>query len=87
LDAEANDAAVQAVLENRCPQIATVPMHAGSFMLFQGRHALHRVTPIQGQVPRLAALLAYDTQPGTVSSPALLKARYGVDDHTAAVKT
>jgi hypothetical protein len=87
LDAEANDAAVQAVLENRCQEIATVSMHAGSFMLFQGRHALHRVTPIQGQVPRLVALLAYDTQPGTVSSPALLKARYGVDDHTAAVKT
>jgi hypothetical protein len=86
-DAEADDAAVQAVLENRCPQIATVPMHAGSFMLFQGRHALHRVTPIQGQVPRLVALLAYDTKPGTVSSPALLKARYGVDEHTATGKT
>ena len=86
LDAEANDAAVQAVLEHRCPQIATVPMHAGSFMLFQGRHALHRVTPIQGRVPRLVALLAYDTKPGTVSSPALLKARYGVEE-SVAVKT
>lgn len=87
LDAEANDAAVQAVLENRYPQIATVPMHAGSFILFQGRHTLHRVTPIQGQVPRLVALLAYDTKPGTVSSPALLKARYGVDTHPVAVQT
>lgn len=87
LDAEANDAAVQAVLENRCPQIATVPMHAGSFMLFQGRHALPRVTPIQGRVPRLVALLAYDTKPGTVSSAALLKVRYGVDERTAAVQT
>jgi hypothetical protein len=86
-DSEANDAAVLAVLENRCPRIATVPMHAGSFMLFQGRHALHRVTPIQGRVPRLVALLAYDTQPGTASSPALLKARYGVDEHTTAAQT
>jgi hypothetical protein len=79
-DAEANDDAVQAVIENRCPAITTVPMHEGSFMLFKGRHALHRVIPIQGPVPRLVALLAYDTQPGMVSSAALLKVRYGIEE-------
>lgn len=78
-DAGADDDAVQAVIENRCQTIATVPMEEGSFILFKGRHALHSVTPIQGPIPRLVALLAYDTQPGTVSSPALLKVRYGID--------
>jgi hypothetical protein len=78
-DNNTNDAAVQAVIENRSQGMATVPMHEGSFMLFKGRHALHRVTPILGRVPRLVALLGYDTKPGTVSSPALLKARYGID--------
>ncbi len=78
-DNDTNDAAVQAVIEDRHQGIAAVPMHEGSFMLFKGRHALHRVTPIEGRVPRLVALLGYDTKPGTVSSPALLKVRYGVD--------
>ena len=74
------DDAVQAVIAHRCPAITTVPMHAGSVILCKGRHALHRVTPIQGAVPLLVALLAYDTQPGTVSSAALLKVRYGIEE-------
>ena len=78
-DAEANDAGVLAVIEQRDPDVATVPMHAGSFLLFQGRHALHKVAPIRGPVPRLVALLAYDRRPGTISSPGLLKARYGLE--------
>lgn len=77
-DHDTNDDAVLSVIEDRHRGIATVPMHEGSFMLFKGRHALHRVTPILGRVPRLVALLGYDTKPGTVSSPALLKVRYGV---------
>lgn len=81
-DAETNDDAVQAVLTNRCQAVTTVPMQEGSCVLFKGRHALHRVTPIRGHVPRLVALLAYDTRPGTVSSAALLKVRYGIETLT-----
>ncbi|MGE3536264.1 MAG: hypothetical protein AB7N91_02360 [Candidatus Tectimicrobiota bacterium] len=76
---DANDDGVLAVIENRATGVATVPMQEGSFMLFQGRYALHKVAPIRGPVPRLVALLAYDTRPGTVSSPGLLKARYGIE--------
>lgn len=54
-----------------------VPMEPGTLMLFQGRHSLHRVTPIEGDVPRLVALLAYDTKPGTCSSELLRAFRYG----------
>jgi hypothetical protein len=46
-------------------------------MLFEGRHSLHRVTPIAGDVARYVALLAYDTKPDTVSSDQLRLARYG----------
>jgi hypothetical protein len=83
-DEDDNDTAIQAVIANRSDAVSTVPMKAGSFILFQGRHTLHQVTPIQGRVPRLVALLAYDTKPGTVSSPELLKARYGIEIHNSA---
>jgi hypothetical protein len=43
----------------------------------EGRRSLHRVTPIAGSTPRLVALLAYDTKPGTCSSELLRLVRYG----------
>jgi hypothetical protein len=46
-------------------------------MLFEGRHSLHRVTPVVGPRPRLIALLAYDTRPDTDSSELLKLVRYG----------
>ncbi|ETW93969.1 MAG: hypothetical protein ETSY1_36890 [Candidatus Entotheonella factor] len=78
-DHDDNDAGVKSVVEWRDEAIATVPMKAGTFMLFQGRHALHSVKPIQGDTPRIVALLAYDTKPGMVSSAALHKVRFGIE--------
>ena len=46
-------------------------------MVFEGRRSLHRVSPIRGPRPRYVALLAYDTKPGTDSSPLLKRVRYG----------
>jgi hypothetical protein len=57
--------------------VATIPMTPGTLMLFEGRHSLHRVSPIRGPRPRYVALLAYDTKPGTDSSPLLKRVRYG----------
>jgi hypothetical protein len=57
--------------------IETIPMMPGTLMLFEGRYSLHRVTPIQGAVPRHVALLAYDTKPGTDSTELLKLVRYG----------
>jgi hypothetical protein len=57
--------------------VERVPMTPGTLMLFEGRHSLHRVTKIEGRVPRYVALLAYDTRPDTVSSDQLKLARYG----------
>jgi hypothetical protein len=57
--------------------VSVVPMTPGTLMLFEGRHSLHRVSPIRGSRPRHVALLAYDTRPGTDSSPLLKRVRYG----------
>jgi hypothetical protein len=59
------------------PVVETVPMRAGTLMLFEGRFSLHRVSPIIGPRPRYVALFAYDTKPGTVSSELLHRVRYG----------
>lgn len=68
---------VAAVLAGATQTVTTVPMEPGTLMLFEGRHSLHRVTPIVGPVPRYVALLAYDTRPGTHSSELLRLVRYG----------
>ncbi|MGZ4676554.1 MAG: HalD/BesD family halogenase [Acidimicrobiia bacterium] len=66
------------ILAGDAPErVTTVPMAPGTLMFFEGRHSLHRVTPIGGGTPRLVALLAYDTRPGTRSSELLRLVRYG----------
>lgn len=58
-------------------RIEVFPMTPGTLMIFQGRHSLHRVSPVRGSRPRYVALLAYDTRPGTDSSDLLKMVRYG----------
>lgn len=57
--------------------VRSVPMRPGTLLLFEGRCSIHRVSPIRGRKPRLVALLAYDTKPGTCASEVLQLARYG----------
>lgn len=69
---------VARVLRGEAPELAVVePMTPGTLMLFEGRRSLHRVTPIGGPRPRHVALLGYDTKPGTRSTEALQRTRYG----------
>lgn len=75
---EPNFDAVAAVLDDRAPHLVrTEPMTPGTLMLFNGRWSMHRVTTIGGDVSRLVALLAYDTEPDTDSSDELKLSRYG----------
>jgi hypothetical protein len=69
--------AVQRVLDGDRSQVRTIPMTPGTLLLFEGRNSMHRVTPIGGDVPRLVALLAYDTRPDTKSTELLRRVRYG----------
>ena len=66
------------VLAGEAPElVTTVPMEAGTLMLFEGRWSLHRVTAVEGSTPRHVALFGYDTKPGTMSSDLLKAIRYG----------
>jgi hypothetical protein len=68
--------AVGEVLGGSLDRVVTLEMTPGTLLVFEGRHSLHRVSPISGPVDRYVGLLAYDTKPGTVSSDALRRVRY-----------
>ena len=68
---------VGAVLRGEQQDHVRLAMNPGTFLLFKGRHSLHRVTPIRGKTARIVALLAYDAKPGTDSTNELKLARYG----------
>jgi hypothetical protein len=44
--------------------VRVLSQDVGALVLFRGRHSLHRVTPVEGERPRLVAVLSYDTEPG-----------------------
>lgn len=67
---------VQAVLQGTHGH-DVLPNTPGTLLIFAGRCSLHRVSPISGPVERLIALFGFDDQPGTRSSPALQRSRYG----------
>jgi predicted 2-oxoglutarate/Fe(II)-dependent dioxygenase YbiX len=50
---------------------------AGALVLFRGRYALHRVTPVEGTRPRLLAALSYDPEPGRTLTEHTRKIFYG----------
>jgi len=68
---------VSAVLAGDRSEVVRVPMTPGTLLIFEGRHSIHRVSPISGPTTRLVGLLGYDTQPGTMSSELLKLVRYG----------
>lgn len=74
---EENYDKVKAILDGSLEGVLRLDIAPGSLVLFEGRHSLHRVTPIEGDRLRLIALLGYDTQPGVISSDYLRKIRYG----------
>jgi hypothetical protein len=69
--------AVARVLAGEREPVMTLPMTPGTLLIFEGRHSLHRVSPVAGDRLRHVGLLAYDTAPGTVGSDLLRMDRYG----------
>ncbi len=68
---------VAAALAGTRDDVVTLPMVPGTLLVFEGRHSLHRVSPVGSGHPRHVGLLAYDTVPGTVGSELLRQDRYG----------
>ncbi|MGO8866426.1 MAG: hypothetical protein ACLQME_08000 [Alphaproteobacteria bacterium] len=74
---EPNYERVWRLLDGAREDVIALDMAPGTLVLFQGRYSIHRVTAVEGVLPRLIALLGYDTQPGTMSSERLKLRRYG----------
>lgn len=78
-DAEAgemNFVGVAEVLDQRRP-VEALEIDPGDLVLFRGRNSLHRVTPTEGDIRRMLAVLAYNTQPGVALSETARMTFYG----------
>lgn len=73
---EMNFAAVARVLDGEVvPEV--LAMDAGTLVLFRGRNAIHRVTPVAGGRTRMLAVLAYNREPGVSLSETSQMMFYG----------
>lgn len=63
-----NYAAVAALMDGGSAALRSVRVEAGTLLIFRGRRALHRVSPVLGKTPRVIALFSYDLVPGVTYS-------------------
>ena len=56
---------------------ANIDLQAGTFLLFRGQDAIHRVTPVTGEVTRMLAVLAYNAEAGVALSESARMTFYG----------
>lgn len=62
-DDDANDIGVRRVLDGDAEHVAVLPSAPGTLALFHGHNALHRVTPVEGETPRVNSVLTYGEVP------------------------
>ena len=60
---------VARVLDGRSDRTKVLDLRPGDLQLFRGRHAVHRVTAVEGEKPRMIAVLAYTREPGVLATP------------------
>jgi hypothetical protein len=68
---------VAGVLRGERSAVRTLAIEPGALVLFRGRYSLHRVTPVEGDTPRIIAILSYDTKPGSMLTEYTRKLFYG----------
>ena len=56
---------MQRLLQGDMTDVIHLPSTAGTLAFFRGRHSIHRVTPIEGNVLRANAVLSFADKPGT----------------------
>ena len=59
-----NYTGVQEILHGGSDGVVRLPASPGTLAVFRGQHALHRVTPVSGPVPRINSVLTYGERPG-----------------------
>ena len=67
-DGEPDYDAIRAIFEGDMGRVRSLPRLAGTLTLFRGRNHFHAVTPVEGTVPRVTAILTYDEKPDCVST-------------------
>ena len=73
---EMNYKSAEAVLDGNV-SVSELSMNAGALVLFRGRNAMHRVTPVEGNRTRMLVVLAYNTEPGISLSESARMTFYG----------
>ena len=73
---EMNYNGVENVLDGKCRALS-LNLDAGDLVLFRGRNAIHRVTPVEGGKTRMLAVLAYNSAPGISLSSSARMAFFG----------
>jgi len=73
---EMNFDGVADVLDDDCSP-DTLRMEAGTLVLFRGRDAIHRVTPVMGDTTRMLVVLAYNSEPDIALSESARMTFYG----------
>ena len=68
-DTDPNYDGVAKLLEGRDPEARLLHLQAGTLNVFRGKNTAHRVTPVQGGVDRMIAVLCYYETPGVMFSP------------------
>ncbi len=68
---------VRTAIEGSGPPPRVLPTAPGTLAIFKGRHALHRVTPVEGDIPRMNMVLTYGTEPNMHLSELTQRLFYG----------
>lgn len=68
---------VRQVLDETSDRVVALALEPGDLQLFRGRYSLHRVAPLQGEMPRYVAIFSYVEQEGMVGSPERTQQLYG----------
>ena len=76
-DSDPNYEGVGRLLAGEDDQVQTLPLSPGTLNVFKGRNTAHRVTPVQGDRPRIIAVFSYYETPGVMFSDAERLGFYG----------
>lgn len=76
-ETDENHDGVARVLDGDTTGLQVLPSSPGSLAFFRGEHALHRVTPVEGETPRINSVLTYGERPGMRLSDLTSEIFYG----------
>ena len=76
-EADPNYEGVARLLAGRDGQVQTLPLAPGTLNVFKGKNTAHRVTPVEGERPRIIAVFSYYERPDVRFSDAERLGFYG----------